>query len=70
MEILDGAQVKCFLCGEWIRLRPTKGGKPHGFCRCGLELFFRREEAIQALEIALKSGQTDVVRSQVGGRAS
>lgn len=49
-------EFKCPLCSTWIILRPVKSGKPHGFCRgCGLELFFRRDESVRLLELALKS---------------
>ena len=68
VQLQDGIEVKCFLCDEWIPLRPTKGtGRPHGFCRsCGLELFFRKDAAVEALEIALKEGQTGLVRAGEG----
>jgi hypothetical protein len=52
----NNLEFKCPLCSTWIALKPMKNGKPHGFCRsCGLELFFRLESTVKALEISLKS---------------
>jgi len=64
MEVeLEDAEVKCFICGSWVSVRPTKSGKPHAFCSaCGLELFFRKQECINALVIGLKEKKTNFVR--------
>lgn len=64
MEI-KGAEVKCFICGEWIPLKESKSGKPHGFCRaCGLQVFFRQQACIDLLVAGLKSGPKDYIRQR------
>jgi hypothetical protein len=58
-----GAEFKCPVCGAWVPLEASKGGKPHGFCsECGLQLFFRRKPCIEALQLALEGGKSSWAR--------
>lgn len=57
-------EMKCPLCGAWIALKPDKHNRPNGFCRCGLQIYLRRQEAIELLAVGLKEKKADFVRQR------
>jgi len=64
--VVDGqaTECRCPVCGEWVPLRRSQTGKPHSFCpSCGLQLFFRQEPCIRALEADIRSERGEFARA-------
>jgi|SRR5215831_3297151 len=52
------ASIPCFLCGNQIRKRRDKHGKPYFVCEpCGVQIFVRRRQGIQNLAALIKQLQ-------------
>lgn len=57
VELLQGKEFPCPLCGEALDIRFSKTEKPYCICdSCGNQLFFRGKGAIERLREIVESG--------------
>jgi len=53
------AKIRCIACKRYNALLEAKTGKPYFNCECGTQVFFRLQEAIDALEARLLDENDD-----------